>query len=394
MSLLPVAEAQARLFALGKPLASESVPVIQADGRYLASDVRALRDQPWAALSSMDGYAVRAGEQPGPWRVVAASRAGDGLPSPLMPGEACRIFTGAPLPPGADAVLIQEDALLADSLVRAGPEATLRPGRFVRTTAADFAIDSILLPVGTRIGAAQIALAVLGGHATLPVRRRARVALLSTGDELVPPGILAGDGRLPSSNAPMLAAMLARLHCDVIDLGIVPDDLDSTVAALLAAASADIIVTTGGASVGDHDVVRPAVEKAGGSLDFWKVRMRPGKPLMAGHVGDALFLGLPGNPVSAFVTATLFLLPLVRHLSGTTDPLPTSREAVLSTPLEPIGDRDAYLRARHCDGGIAPVPSQESSATFSLASADCLIARPAGSPALSPGDRVTILPVD
>lgn len=392
MTLLPVAEAQVRLLALGQVLPVEDVPISAAAGRYLASDVAALRDQPWAALSAMDGYALRADEQPGPWQVMAESTAGDGLPKPLGAGQACRIFTGAPIPPGADAVLIQEDALLEDGQLRAGPDARLYSGRFVRPAAADFSSGATLLEAGTAIGPAQIALAVLGGHATLPVHRRPRVALLSTGNELVPPGSSTSGGQLPSSNAPMLAAMLAPLHCDIIDLGIVPDDLDATVAALAAGAGADITVTTGGASVGDHDLVKPAVELAGGTLDFWKVRMRPGKPLMAGRIDETLFLGLPGNPVSAFVTATLFLLPLVRHLSGARQPLPPSREAILGAALESIGDRDAYLRGRHVEGRVVPVPSQESSATFSLALADCLFVRPAGSPSLQSGDTVTILP--
>lgn len=392
MSLLPVAEAQARLLALGTALAMEEVPINEAVGRYLARDLPALRDQPWTALSSMDGYALRADEQPGPWLIVGESSAGDGLPPSLGTGQAYRIFTGAPIPPGADAVLIQEDALVEEEKLYAGPDAKLYPGRFVRPAAADFASGATLLDTGTAIGPAQVALAILGGYATLPVHRRSKVALLSTGNELVPPGAPVAPGQLPSSNAPMLAAMLATLYCDIIDLGIVPDDLEATAKALAAGKDADIIVTTGGASVGDHDLVKPAVERAGGSLDFWKVRMRPGKPLMAGHIGDTIFLGLPGNPVSAFVTANLFLLPLVRYLSGSRHPLPLTREAILDTELEAIGDRDAYLRAKHIDGRITPVPSQESSATLSLALADCLIVRPAGSPGLKAGDQVTILP--
>lgn len=392
MSLLPVAQAQARLFALGHPLPVEDVAVSQAAGRYLGRDLLARRDQPWAALSAMDGYALRAEEQPGPWRVVATSSAGDGPPAPLQPNEAARIFTGAPVPSGADAILIQEDALIVDGMLKAGADAHIAPGRFVRAAATEFAEGSTLLAAGARLDAPQIALAILGGHASLPVRRRPRIALLSTGNELVPPGSPTNGGRLPSSNAAMLAAMLANQPCDVVDLGIVPDDLHSTIAALKQAIDADIVVTTGGASVGDHDLVKPAVEMAGGVLDFWKVRLRPGKPLIAGRLGDGVFLGLPGNPVSAFVTATLFLLPLVRHLAGAADPLPVTRKAVLAAPLEAIGDRDAYLRARHVDDAIVPVASQDSSASFSLAMADCLITRPAHSQALNPGDPVTILP--
>ena len=191
----------------------------------------------------------------------------------------------------------------------------------------------------------------------------------------------------------MLAAMLATLPCDVVDLGIVPDDLDAMTAALKRAASADIIVSTGGASVGDHDMVRPAFAQAGGTLDFWKIRMRPGKPLMAGTIADAVFLGLPGNPVSAFVTATLFLLPLVRHRAGSTAPLPRLSEARLAAPLPATGDRDDYLRAYRGEAGIVSVTSQDSAATAAMAMADCLIVRPAGSSIAAAGDIVTILPL-
>lgn len=392
MSLLPVAEAQARLFALARRLPVETVPIAQAVGRWLAQDVVALRDQPWADLSAMDGYAVRASEYPGPWRVTGESAAGTAERPALAPGEAMRIFTGAPLPLGADAILIQENAARDGDRLTATPD-PLTAGRHIRAAASDFARDAILLKAGAHVGPAQITLAVLGGHGSLPVGRRPKVALLSTGDELVAPGAPTPPGSLPSSNAPMLAAMLAALPCDVMDLGIVPDDLDAMVAALDRAREADIIVSTGGASVGDHDLVRPAFAKAGGALDFWKIRMRPGKPLMAGQLGDSLFLGLPGNPVSAFVTGTLFLLPLARHLCGSADPLPLTGEALLAAPLPATAERDDYLRAWRSSEGIVSVTSQDSAATAAMAQADCLILRAAGSPPAEPGDRVTVIPL-
>jgi molybdopterin molybdotransferase len=392
MSLLPVAEAQARLFALARRLPTETIPIMDAVGRWLADDLPALRDQPWADLSAMDGYAVRAAEYPGPWRVIGESAAGVADLAPLPPAMAYRIFTGAPLPSGADAILIQENATRDGDLLTASID-PLPAGRHIRTAASDFASGSVLLNAGSRLGPAQIALAVLGGHGMVSVRRRPRVALLSTGNELVPPGAPTPPGFLPSSNAPMLAALLAALPCDVIDFGIVPDDLDAMVAMLERASTADIIVSTGGASVGDHDLVRPAFQKAGGDLDFWKIKMRPGKPLMAGRLGDTLFLGLPGNPVSAFVTATLFLLPLVRHVGGAHDPLPFSTHAPLASPLPATGDRDDYLRAWRGPDGIVSVTSQDSAATASLAKADCLILRPARSPHAEAGERVNILPL-
>ncbi|MFY9350684.1 MAG: gephyrin-like molybdotransferase Glp [Sphingobium sp.] len=392
MSLLPVAEAQARLLALAVPMPVETVPIAQAAGRWLADDLRALRDQPWADLSAMDGYAVRAADYPGPWRVTQESAAGASTLLPVCRGEACRIFTGAPLPPGADAILIQENATRVGDRLTASDD-PLPAGRHIRPAASDFATGATLLEAGAHLGPTQIALAVLAGHGALPVRRPPRVAILSTGNELVPPGAPTPPGFLPSSNAPMLAALLAALPSDVTDLGIVPDDLEAMIAALESARYADIIVTTGGASVGDHDLVRPAFAAAGGTLDFWKIRMRPGKPLMAGRLDKALFIGLPGNPVSAFVTATLFLLPLVRHLSGAAQPLPPTSEAPLAAPLPATGERDEYLRAFRTGEGIVSVTSQDSAATAAMARADCLILRPAGSPPAQAGDRVMILPL-
>ncbi|WP_420143246.1 gephyrin-like molybdotransferase Glp [Sphingobium sp.] len=391
MSLLPVAEAQARLLALAALLPPKTVPIDRAVGRWLAQDLLALRDQPWSDLSAMDGYALRAAEFPGPWQVIGESAAGTAQQPLLAAGQACRIFTGAPLPPGADAILIQENAIRDGDRLTANADPLLA-GRHVRSRASDFADGATLMPAGVRLGPAQIALAVLAGHGTLTVRRRPCVALLSTGNELVPAGMSTPPGFLPSSNAPMLAAMLGALPCDVLDLGIVPDDLDAMVTAFDRARDADIIVSTGGASVGDHDLVRPAFARAGGTLDFWKIRMRPGKPLMAGRVGNAVFLGLPGNPVSAFVTAFLFLLPLVRHMSGASNPLPASMEATLAGPLPATGERDDYLRAFRGADGVVSVTSQDSAATAAMAIADCLILRPAGSPAIEAGMRATILP--
>lgn len=392
MSLLPVAEAQARLLALGRRLPSEQVAVTQCVGRWLAEDMVALRDQPWAALSAMDGYAIRAAEWPGPWDVTAQSTAGDAIPGPIAPGQACRIFTGAPLPPGADAILIQENATRTGDRIIGLPDAPT-PGKHVRPTGSDFTRGAMLLRAGLRLNAAGIGVAALSGDGALPVTRKVRIALLSSGNELVPVGAPVPPGRLPSSNAVMLAAMLADLPCEVVDIGIVPDDLAAMTDAFARAGDVDIIVSTGGASVGDHDLVRPAFAAAGGTLDFWKIAMRPGKPLIAGTLGEAVFLGLPGNPVSAFVTAFLFLLPLVRHLSGAADPLPRRIEAAIDSPLGPTPERDDYLRAYHRGDRVVSLIAQDSAATASLAQADCLILRPAGSPAAPVGTMVTVLPL-
>lgn len=391
MSPLTVAEAQARLISLATPVPVDLKPLAQLAGYWLAQDVVAMRSQPAVDLSAMDGYAVRFADLPGPWRIVGASAAGGEAPEPVGRGEAARIFTGAPLPEGADTVIIQEDVAADDgnlSLTDAPPPFV---GKNVRKIGSDFAEGQTVMTAGTRLSAAHVALAALAGHGVLPVYRSVRIALLSTGSELVPAGEPVPPGKLPASNSLMLAAMLRDLPCEVEDLGLAPDDLDGIRAALGRAAGADIIVTTGGASVGDHDLVKPALAAAGGEVDFWKVAMRPGKPLICGTLGEALFVGLPGNPVSAFVTATLFLLPLVRHMMGSHAPLPVEEVAQSGAELRANGKRAEYLRA-HLDNGVAnPVYHQDSAATHALSLANCLIVRDIDATACTPGDPVRII---
>jgi len=392
MSLLPVTDAQARLLALASPLPIETVPLVEAVGRWTAENVLARRDQPAQDLSAMDGYAIRYAERPGPWSVVGESAAGAGYDRSLAPGEAIRIFTGAPVPEGADCVLVQEEAARdGDQLVMSG-EGPRRIGGNIRPKAMDFACDARLIATGTRIDARHVALAGIGGHGTIAVRRRPRIALISTGDELVPLGAPTPDAKLPASNAAMLAALLAGRPAEVRDHGVVPDDLDRIAQAFRdAARQADIIVTTGGVSVGDRDLVRPALEKADARLDFWRVAMKPGKPLLAGTLGDAIVLGLPGNPVSSYVTACLFLVPLIARMGGAAEPRPTTRTVTLGAALPANGDRQYYLRAR-IEGGRAFAPDgQDSAALVALAAADGLIIRPPHVPAAEIGDSAEML---
>ena len=392
VSLLPVADAQRRVFALASPLPGERAPLVEAAGRWAAADVTARRDQPSQDLSAMDGWAIRFAERPGPWAIAGESAAGGGLDHALGVGEAARIFTGAPMPAGADSVLIQEEATADGTTVRMTGQGPPRIGHHIRRCGSDFTHGAVLIERGTLLTPARIALAALGGHGAIPVRRRPRIAIISTGDELVAPGADTPGSLLPSSNAPMLAASLAGTPATVADRGIVADRLDLITAALIeAAAHADIIVTSGGASVGDHDLLRPALERAGATIDFWRIAMKPGKPLMAGRLGDAVVLGLPGNPVSAYVTAELFLKPLVRHLSGATDPLPATREGVLGAPLAPTGARAEYLRARLVEGRLIEVASQDSAAVRALAAADCLVIRPPHAPAASAGETASLI---
>jgi len=391
-ALIPAAEAQARLFALGAPMPIEIVPLGQSVGRWAAGDVLALRTQPAVDLSAMDGYAIRFADLPGPFRLIGESAAGRAFAGILGAGETARIFTGAPLPHGADSVLVQEEAEAQEEQIRLTGEGPRREGGNVRLRGLDFHQDDVLIGSGERITPARLAVAAIGGHATLPVRRRVVVAIAGTGDELVRPGMPLRDDQLPESNGAMLAAMLAGWPVEVIDLGTLPDRLD-TLRDTFAAVRADILVTTGGASVGDHDLVRPALLAAGGSLDFWRIALRPGKPMMAGRLGEAVVLGLPGNPVSAFMTATLFLKPLIAALSGAVDPLPATHSATLGEPLRANDHRTDYLRAATRDGRVYAAAIQDSSMLRTLARADCLIVRQPHAPAAAPGDEIEILSI-
>jgi molybdopterin molybdotransferase len=391
--LLPVADAQARLFAMAPRVASERVPLAAAAGRWTAGPIVALREQPGADLSSMDGYAIRFKDLPGPWRVIGESAAGRPLAGPVGPGEAARIFTGAAMPSGADSVLVQEEAERDGDTLALHGEGPPRRGASVRRKGLDFDRDAVLIGAGTRLTPAAIALVATGGHGMLNVNRRLRVTILATGDELIAPGGASDDPlALPEGNSEMLAAMLGDLPIDVTVAGTIPDRLDALVAAF-SSVNTDIIVTTGGASVGDHDLVRPALEAAGGTVDFWRIAIRPGKPMLAGRLGEAMMLGLPGNPVSAFVTATLFLRPLIAAMAGAADPLPRTLRAELAEPLPANDHRQDYLRATIVNGRVCAAALQDSSMLATLARATCLIVRPPHAPAAAIGDTVDILPL-
>jgi molybdopterin molybdotransferase len=390
LTLLPVAEAQAWLLASAEPVATERVLLTQAAGRWAAEDVRALRTQPAAALSAMDGYAIRFADLPGPLTVVGESAAGRPFAGRVGPGEAARIFTGAAMPDGADSVLIQEEAARDGAglvLTGDGPRAL---GGNTRPRGLDFHSGYLLVPAGARLTPARVALTAIGGYGTLTVRRPVRVAIAATGDELVAPGSSDSADKLPESNGVMLAALLADLPVELIDLGILPDDL-AVMRDAFAGVRADLLVTTGGASVGDHDLVRPALEEAGGSVDFWRVALRPGKPMMAGRLGAAVVLGLPGNPVSAFVTALLFVRPVIARLAGAADPLPRTTTALLGEDLPTNGERADYLRAEQRDGRVWTSTVQDSSMLLTLARSTCLIVRPPHAPPARAGDSAEIL---
>ena len=380
--LLPVEEAQARLLALRAPLPGETIYFSQSLGRYLSQNVVALRDQPAAPLSAMDGYAVRAADLPGPWTIGGEVAAGSIAAAALGAGDAMRIFTGAVLPEGADTVIMQEDVTVAGSVLTLATGDTIEPGQHIRARAGDFATGDMLIPAGTRLTPGAIAAAIMSGAPQLGVGKRPRVAILTTGDELVQPGHELAPAQIPDSNGTMLAAMLGAEPAEVsLPLHIRDDRTMLSRVLKDLARRHDVIVTVGGASVGDHDHVRGALDDAGGRLDFWKIAMKPGKPLIAGTLGDALLLGLPGNPASAFVTATLFLLPLIRHLAGAHTPLPEVRRAALATALGSGGKRRDYLRARLENGILHVFDGQDSGRTVPLAEANALVIREIGAPA-------------
>lgn len=386
-------EAQQRLLALANPVSVETLPLTQAAGHWAAEDVLAKRTQPARHLSAMDGYAIRQADAPGPWRVIGQSAAGAAFTGAMSNGEAVRIFTGAALPVGADTVVMQEDMARDGDNVRLSEAMNIQPGRHVRRAGEDFGSGDCLISAGDRLTPARVALAAMGGYGSIKVRRPIRVAIISTGDELVPPGAGTDDDHIPASNGVMLAAMLAGLPCEIMDFGIIPDDLGTLTDTFRQAENCDLILSTGGASVGDHDHVKPALEAAGAALDFWKIAMRPGKPLMAGTLRQAVVLGLPGNPVSAFVTAVLFAKPTIAALSGASAPLPDHHSARLSAALPAVEKRTDHIRATLENGLATPVGLNDSAALKALSQANALIVRPAGSPAAKEGDEVRIIPI-
>ena len=386
-ALLPVEDAQARLLALRDSLLPEKISFSECFGRYISDDILARRDQPAAPLSAMDGYAIRYDNLPGPWTIVGESAAGAASTRAVNAGEAMRIFTGAIVPDGADTIIVQEDAAAdGTTLTLTGDGPGVR-GRHIRPRASDFAAGDCLLPGGTRLTPGAIAAAAMSGAEQLAAGCRPRVAILTTGDELVQAGRALTAGQIPDSNSPMLSAMLASEPAVVSLPHHVRDDRAILAKVLKDLARRhDVIVTVGGASVGDHDHVRGALQDAGGQIDFWKIAMRPGKPLIAGTIGDAVLLGLPGNPSSAFVTATLFLLPLVRHLAGARNPLPAFHQAPLATMLDGGGGRRDYLRARLENGRLTPLIGQDSGMTLPLATANALLIRDIAAPPRDAGD--------
>ncbi len=391
--MLEFEEALARVLADVTPLAAERVAVGDADGRILAEPLIAGEPMPAFDYSAMDGYAVAsvdfAGEPPWTLPVRGESQTGHVAP-PFARATACRIFTGAPLPDGADAVVMQENVERDGELARFA--AAPRGGENVRHAGEDLARGALALEPGARLGPGQIALVASLDRADVLVARRPRVVVVCTGDELRAPGSAPRPGSIPESNGIAIAAMARRAGADARVAPLVGDDPGATRAAVAAAlAEAELLVTIGGVSVGDHDVVRPALQAAGATLDFWKVRIRPGKPLASGRAGRARVLGLPGNPVSAQVTFALFGVPLLRAMQGATQRGGEPRIARLAAPLRQKPGRRGYYRARLEGAEVRPLTNQASGAVTSMAWADALIVVPADSEGYVAGELVPII---
>lgn len=399
-NLIPVSEALSRLLSRARPVdASEQVALREAAGRVLSADIAARLTQPPFHSSAMDGYALRAEDAPeigAELTVIGESAAGHGFSGSVGKDEAVRIFTGAPVPEGADTVLIQEDAeRLSVTRIRTGFAVT--KGRHIRPRGQDFAEGDAVLTAGARLDPARLTVAAAMNHPVLPVYRRPLVAIIATGDELVSPGDTLRPSQIIASNTFGIAALIEVAGGEVLDLGIVPDRSALIEAAIGKAvdAGANVLVTLGGASVGDHDLVQASLKARGMDLDFWRIAMRPGKPLMVGSLGAMQVLGLPGNPVASLVCGLLFLEPLVAKLAHRVLES-RSREAFAAVPLVPNDHRQDFLRAtlqRDHDGRLLATPfaKQDSSMMKIFAHSDCLIVRPPHAPELPAGAPCPIL---
>jgi molybdopterin molybdotransferase len=399
MSLISLDEALSRILAVVPAPAAETVPLAQAHGRVLAAPLTGAHSQPPFDSSAMDGYAVRAEDvAPGAsLRMIGTSQAGQRFVGMMAPGQCVRIFTGAPLPIGADTVIMQEQAIANGNEISFSIEPEL--GQSVRRKGTDFAEGGELLAAGTALAPAALMLAAAANRAELSVARRPRVAVLATGDELVRPGSQVGSDQIVASNSFGLSGLFRPYAEEIVDLGIVADDRSLIEASLLRAfdAGIEVIVTSGGASVGDRDFVQEVLVDLGVKLDFWKIAMRPGKPLMFGTRGRTLIFGLPGNPVSALVTGTVVVCPALRAMAGHADPLGARLYLPLAAPLPANGDRRHFLRATLQTGPsgteVQPIRETDSAHTSSLAQAEALIVQREHEPERQAGDVVEVIPL-
>jgi molybdopterin molybdotransferase len=396
--MISVEEARARILDGISATPAETVPLANGWSRVLAQPVLSRVTQPPADVSAMDGYAVRAAEAVAgaSLSVIGTAPAGHPFAGAVGPGEAVRIFTGAFVPAGADAILLQEDAEASEGRVRVTE--TVKAGRWIRRQGLDFAAGEELLPRGRRLTARDIGLAAAANHAWLAVHRAPRIGILATGDEIALPGDPIPAGGIVSSNAHALAALVRSAGGDPLVLPIAPDDRDAIAQAAVAARACDLLVTTGGASVGDHDLVQAALGPQGFALDFWQIAMRPGKPLIWGRLGATPVLGLPGNPVSAIICSVQFLIPAIERLSGLPGDPPRTIRATTGAPLQANDRRFDHLRATlapGADGGMMATAFQlqDSSMLKVLSRAEGLILRAPHAPEVAVGGMVEVIPL-
>lgn len=391
--LMSVADAKMRIRAAVTRMPAETVPLRATLGRILAGDAVARRTQPPADLSAMDGYAVRSADLsalPARLDIVETIPAGATPQRTLAQGQAARIFTGAFVPSGADMIVIQENTTPEPGAVMVR-DGEIKPGKHIRRAGSDFQDGAALISSGHRLSARDVALLAAMDLAVVAVSRRPRIAVLATGDELVRPGEARGPAQIVAASLDGLLAQIEAWGGHAIDLGIARDKAEDIAAAAARAQDADMLVTLGGASVGDHDLVRSALGGDGLSLDFWKIAMRPGKPLMFGSYRGRPFLGLPGNPVSALVCSLLFLKPAIFAMAGDTDPPHRFVQMPLASGLPANDQRQDYLRAQLTGGQAVPWPTQDSGELKPLAMADALIVRPPFDLAKAPGETVDVL---
>ena len=395
--MIPVEEAKRRITAAFQALPAETVSVADALGRVLAEDVAARVTQPWAPISAMDGYAVKAADvakAPTVLKQIGSVPAGHGFDDSVGPGECVRIFTGAPLADGTDTIIMQEDTEADGDRITIKEAAA--EGAFVRPAGLDFTAGDVLLRRGRVLTARDIGIAAAMNHPWLRVHRRPRVAILATGDEIVMPGDPIGPDQLVSSNGLALSALVTACGGIPVNLGIALDSHDSLTRMAAGAEGTDLLITTGGASVGEHDLIRDVLGDRGLELDFWKIAMRPGKPLMFGRIDGTPMLGLPGNPVSSMVCGLLFARPALLAMLSVDGPDPLTASARLGCELPENDRRQDYLRSRlerNADGHAVATPFnlQDSSVMSGLAGADCLVIRPPHAPAAVEGDVVEIV---
>jgi len=395
--MISVEEARRRILDGFAPLPAEQVSLANALGRVLVHDIASRRTQPPSAVSAMDGYAVRAGDvadAPVALQIIGQAPAGGAYGGIVGAGECVRIFTGGPVPRGADAIVIQEDTDADGDRVTV--KAAVPEGHYIRPAGLDFSAGEICLKAGRILSARDIGLAAAMNVPWLMVHRRPRVAILATGDEVVMPGDPLGPNQIVSSNGLSLGAFVQARGGTPVQLGIAPDNRDALAAMAAGARGADLLVTTGGVSVGEHDLVHSVLSEAGLELDFWRIAMRPGKPLLFGRIGDTPVLGLPGNPVSSLICAIVFMVPALDRMQGVATAARPRHTVRLAVPLRQNDEREDYLRAILSYDGeprVTPFSRQDSSMVSRLAQADCLIVRAPHAPPADAGETVEILPL-